>query len=154
MARIARQDILKRFRAMIRRVEGGSACVIFPEGRITTTGSLMKVYEGPAVIAERTRAALVLIRIEGVEYSPFSRLSGKVRRRLFPKIALHILPARRLETPPGVVGRARRAALRRALGDEMVRSTFETARIASTARGGARFAGSRGAAAAVSPAST
>jgi acyl-[acyl-carrier-protein]-phospholipid O-acyltransferase/long-chain-fatty-acid--[acyl-carrier-protein] ligase len=119
-------------RAMIRRVEGGSACVIFPEGRITTTGSLMKVYEGPAVIAERTRAALVLIRIEGVEYSPFSRLSGKVRRRLFPKIALRILPARRLETPPGVVGRARRAALRRALGDEMVRSTFETARIDTT----------------------
>ena len=47
-------------RTMIRAVEGGSSCIIFPEGRITTTGSLMKVYEGPAVIAERTRAALVL----------------------------------------------------------------------------------------------
>jgi acyl-[acyl-carrier-protein]-phospholipid O-acyltransferase/long-chain-fatty-acid--[acyl-carrier-protein] ligase len=46
-------------RAMIRAVEAGSSCIIFPEGRITTTGSLMKVYEGPAVIAERTRAALV-----------------------------------------------------------------------------------------------
>ena len=45
-------------RAMIRAVESGSACVIFPEGRITTTGALMKVYEGPAVIAERTGAAL------------------------------------------------------------------------------------------------
>jgi acyl-[acyl-carrier-protein]-phospholipid O-acyltransferase/long-chain-fatty-acid--[acyl-carrier-protein] ligase len=46
----------------------------------------MKVYEGPAVIAERTKAALVLVRIEGVEFTPFSRLAGKVRRRLFPKI--------------------------------------------------------------------
>ena len=42
-------------RSMIRAVEAGSACIIFPEGRITTTGSLMKVYEGPAVIAERTK---------------------------------------------------------------------------------------------------
>ncbi len=119
-------------RAMIRAVESGSACVIFPEGRITTTGSLMKVYEGPAVIAERTRAALVLVRIEGAEFTPFSRLSGKVRRRLFPKISIHISPARRLSPPDGLVGRARRAALRRALGDEMVRSTFEAARVHTT----------------------
>ena len=69
---------------MIRAVEGGSACIIFPEGRITTTGALMKVYEGPAVIAERTKAALVLVRIEGAEFTPFSRLAGKVRRRLVP----------------------------------------------------------------------
>ena len=47
----------------------------------------MKVYEGPAVIAERTKAALVLVRIEGVEFTPFSRLAGKVRRRLFPRIS-------------------------------------------------------------------
>ena len=59
-------------RAMIRAVEAGSACIIFPEGRITTTGGLM-VYEGPAVIAERTKAALVMVRIEGAEFTPFSR---------------------------------------------------------------------------------
>ncbi len=109
-------------RSMIRAVEAGSACVIFPEGRITTTGALMKVYEGPAVIAERTGAALVPVRIEGAEYSPFSRLGGKVRRRWFPKIRIRILPAERLAAPEGVVGRKRRVALRRALADAMVRS--------------------------------
>ena len=119
-------------RTMIRAVEQGSACIIFPEGRITTTGALMKVYEGPAVIAERTKAALVLVRIEGVEFTPFSRLAGKVRRRLFPKIRLRILPPRRLTTPEGVTGRTRRAALRRALGDEMVTSMFATARVDTT----------------------
>jgi acyl-[acyl-carrier-protein]-phospholipid O-acyltransferase/long-chain-fatty-acid--[acyl-carrier-protein] ligase len=119
-------------RAMIRSIESGSACVIFPEGRITMTGALMKVYEGPAVIAERTGAALVPVRIEGVEFTPFSRLAGKVRRRWFPKIRVRILPARQLRAPEGVRGRARRAALRRALGDEMVRALFETSRVDTT----------------------
>jgi len=119
-------------RSMIRAVEAGSACVIFPEGRITTTGSLMKVYEGPAVIAERTKAALVNVRLEGVEFTPFSRLAGKVRRRLFPRIRIRILPPRRLTAPEGVTGRARRAALRRELRDEMVRSAFAVAPIDTT----------------------
>jgi acyl-[acyl-carrier-protein]-phospholipid O-acyltransferase/long-chain-fatty-acid--[acyl-carrier-protein] ligase len=119
-------------RAMIRAVERGSSCIIFPEGRITTTGSLMKVYEGPAVIAERTGAALVPVRIDGVEFTPFSRLAGKVRRRVFPSIHIRVLPATRLRTPDGLAGRARRAALRRALGDEMVRSTFAAAPVDTT----------------------
>jgi acyl-[acyl-carrier-protein]-phospholipid O-acyltransferase/long-chain-fatty-acid--[acyl-carrier-protein] ligase len=119
-------------RAMIRAVEAGSACIIFPEGRITTTGSLMKVYEGPAVIAERTRAALLPVHIDGVEFTPFSRLAGKVRRRWFPRIRIRVLAPRQLTSPAGVVGRARRAALRRALGDQMVQSTFTAARIDTT----------------------
>jgi acyl-[acyl-carrier-protein]-phospholipid O-acyltransferase/long-chain-fatty-acid--[acyl-carrier-protein] ligase len=119
-------------RTMIRAVEAGSSCIIFPEGRITTTGSLMKVYEGPAVIAERTRAALVMVRIEGAEYTPFSRLANKVRRRLFPKIRLRVLPPRRLSAPEGLTGRQRRVALRRALADEMVTSAFASAPIEST----------------------
>jgi acyl-[acyl-carrier-protein]-phospholipid O-acyltransferase/long-chain-fatty-acid--[acyl-carrier-protein] ligase len=119
-------------RAMIRAVEGGSACVIFPEGRLTMTGSLMKVYEGPAIIAERTGAALLLVRIEGVESTFFSRLGSKVRRRLFPRICIRVLPPRRLATPDGLTGRARRAALKRALADEMVQSMFATAPIDTT----------------------
>jgi acyl-[acyl-carrier-protein]-phospholipid O-acyltransferase/long-chain-fatty-acid--[acyl-carrier-protein] ligase len=117
---------------MIRAVEGGSACIIFPEGRITTTGGLMKVYEGPAVIAERTKAALVMVRIEGAEFTPFSRLAGKVRQRWFPRLRIRILPPRRLTSPEGVTGRARRAALRRALRDEMVQTMFATAPIEMT----------------------
>ena len=119
-------------RAMIRAVEAGSPCVIFPEGRITMTGALMKVYEGPAIIAERAGVPLVLVRIEGVEFTPFSRLAGKVRRRFFPRIRISIFEARRLSIPAGLAGRARRAALRRALADEMVQATFAAARIDTT----------------------
>ncbi|MGH7555769.1 MAG: 1-acyl-sn-glycerol-3-phosphate acyltransferase, partial [Longimicrobiales bacterium] len=119
-------------RSMIRAVEAGSACMIFPEGRVTTTGALMKVYEGPAVIAERTKAALVMVRIEGAEFTPFSRLAGKVRRRWFPRLRIRILPPRRLTSAEGMTGRARRAALRRALRDEMVQTMFATAQIETT----------------------
>ena len=72
------------------------------------------------------------VRIDGVEFTPFSRLAGKVRRRLFPRIHVRILPPRRLTAPEGVTGRARRVALRRALGDEMVQSMFAAARIDTT----------------------
>ena len=92
----------------------------------------MKVYEGPAVIAERTKAALLPVRIEGVEFTPFSRLAGKVRRGCFRGFASRVMPPRRLTVPEGVAGRARRVALRRALGDKMVQSMFATARIDQT----------------------
>ncbi len=104
-------------RAMIRAVEAGSACIIFPEGRITTTGGLMKVYEGPAVIAERTKAALVMVRIDGAEFTPFSRLAGKVRQRWFPRLRIRDSPTaapdvsrghHRPGAPRGVAPRASR----------------------------------------------
>jgi acyl-[acyl-carrier-protein]-phospholipid O-acyltransferase/long-chain-fatty-acid--[acyl-carrier-protein] ligase len=114
-------------RQMIRAVESGRACVIFPEGRITVTGALMKVYEGPAVIADKAKAPLVPVRIEGAEYSPFSRLGDKVRRRWFPKISITVLPARAITAPAGTVGRARRRLLGAKLYDEMTRLIFDTA---------------------------
>jgi acyl-[acyl-carrier-protein]-phospholipid O-acyltransferase/long-chain-fatty-acid--[acyl-carrier-protein] ligase len=118
-------------RAMIRAVEGGASCIIFPEGRITTTGSLMKIYEGPAVITERARAQLLPVRIEGVEQTPFARFDA-VRRRWFPRIRITVMAPQRLTVAEGVTGRARRIALRRALADVMVDVVFKTARLDMT----------------------
>ena len=47
-------------------------CVIFPEGRITVTGALMKVYEGPGLLADKANAPIVPIRIDGAQYIYFS----------------------------------------------------------------------------------
>ncbi|HAU29667.1 MAG TPA: acyl-[ACP]--phospholipid O-acyltransferase [Rhodospirillaceae bacterium] len=114
-------------KSLIRMVRSGRPCIIFPEGRITVTGSLMKIYEGPGLIADMADAKIVPIRIEGAQYSRFSRLSGKVRRRhLFPKITLTILEPRGVGIPPSVVGHARRHLIGLKLYDVMSGMIFET----------------------------
>ncbi len=94
-------------KSLIRLVQEDRHCVIFPEGRITVTGALMKVYEGPGMIADKADAMLVPIRIDGAQFTPFSRLKGKLRQRWFPKITLTILEPRKFDIPQsGSAGRA------------------------------------------------
>ena len=113
-------------KSLIKAVRKGLHCVIFPEGRITVTGSLMRIYEGPGMVADKADAMLVPVRIDGAQYSPFSRLRGKVRIRWFPRITITLLPPRRFEIPEGVVGRARRRRAGLRLYDVMSEMMFET----------------------------
>lgn len=109
---------------LIRSVADGLPMVIFPEGRPTVTGSLMKVYEGPGMVADRAGAVVLPIRIEGPQYSLFSRLGGKLHRRLFPKVTIHILEPRRFEVPAELTGRRRRQVIGNKLYDVMVEMMF------------------------------
>ena len=122
-------DPLKPFsvRDIINAVRSGDMLVIFPEGRITITGSLMKVYDGAALIADKADAMVVPMRIAGPEFTIFSRLhSGQVRRRLFPKITVTILEPVKLALDPALVGRKRRLAAGAALYTIMSDMIFQT----------------------------
>ncbi len=119
-------------RSLVRRVEQGGCVVIFPEGRITVTGSLMKVYPGPGLVADRSRATLLPIRIDGAQYSPFSRLRGRVRLSWFPKITLNVQPPRCLTLSSELRGRSRREEAGRQLAELMAELMFETANLEQT----------------------
>ncbi|MFI4997461.1 MAG: AMP-binding protein, partial [Hyphomicrobiales bacterium] len=107
-------------RALTRAVAEGEPIVIFPEGRITVTGGLMKVYDGAAMIADKADAVVVPVRIDGAERSPLSYLRRtQTRKAWFPKITVTILPARKLAVDPALKGRVRRLAAGADLQDIM-----------------------------------
>ena len=64
--------------------------VMFPEGCMTDSGDIMKIYEAPAVVADRTGAPLIPIWIDGAEYSIFSETGDKQPHRPFPKIKVKV----------------------------------------------------------------
>lgn len=114
-------------RTLIEVVRNGDPLVIFPEGSITVTGGLMKVYDGAAMVADRTGTNILPIRIEGLERSYLSRLGPEHgKRSLFPKVKVTILPPQKLEIDPELDGRKRRAAAGAELYKIMSNLVFET----------------------------
>lgn len=98
-------------RGMVKALREKRPLVIFPEGRLTVTGGLMKIYDGSAVAAHASDATIIPVRIDGFEGHPLSRTGHLFPRRWFPKITLTFLPPEKLTAPKGVRPRVRRAAL-------------------------------------------
>lgn len=117
---------------LIQHLKDGERVAIFPEGRITTTGALMKTYDGPALAADKADAVIVPVHIEGAQYSLLSRLGGKVRRRLCPRVRLTMRPSRRLHAPDELSGRRRRQWLAQQLVEVMEELMFAGADLDQT----------------------
>ncbi|HNS44713.1 MAG TPA: 1-acyl-sn-glycerol-3-phosphate acyltransferase, partial [Alphaproteobacteria bacterium] len=113
-------------KSLIRKVEEDRHIVIFPEGRLTTTGSLMKVYDGPGLIADKSDAMVLPVRIDGVQYTGFSMLKGLMPSKLFPKITITFLEPFSFKIDPRLKGRARRQVAAQNLYDVMEDMMLET----------------------------
>lgn len=119
-------------KALIHHLQTDTKTVIFPEGRITVTGSMMKIYDGTGMVADKSGATLLPIRIEGAQYTHFSKLKGIVRQRWFPPITIHIMPPTRIDTHGQFTGKIRRKQSGHILADIMTEIMFATSHYQQT----------------------
>ena len=113
-------------KALIHHLQNDTKTVIFPEGRITVTGSLMKIYDGTGMVADKSGASILPVRIHGAEYTHFSKLRNIVRLRLFPKITIQILPHTTIKAKQELRGKSRRKYCGHILSDIMSEMIFST----------------------------
>ena len=109
---------------LIHYLQHDTKVLIFPEGRITTTGSLMKIYDGTGMVADKSDAMILPIQITGAKYTPFSKLRGIVRLRWFPKITLTIFPPTHIHAQKELTGKNRRKSSGHILADLMAEMQF------------------------------
>jgi acyl-[acyl-carrier-protein]-phospholipid O-acyltransferase/long-chain-fatty-acid--[acyl-carrier-protein] ligase len=113
-------------KTIIRLVESGRPVMIFPEGRITTTGGLMKIYEGSAFVAMKTHATILPIVIEGATLSTLSRMPQHHPRQWFPPITITYGTPTRIHPPQEGSIHDQRAHAGEAMRRVMQLSIFES----------------------------
>ncbi|MGY0777821.1 acyl-[ACP]--phospholipid O-acyltransferase [Azospirillum argentinense] len=111
-------------RLLARTLAEGHKICIFPEGRITVTGSLMKINGGPGMLADKAGCPIVPVCIEGAQRSILSRMHGRLRLGLFPRITITVMPPVATPDVTGLAGKKRRAALKSWLSRVMTETVF------------------------------
>jgi acyl-[acyl-carrier-protein]-phospholipid O-acyltransferase/long-chain-fatty-acid--[acyl-carrier-protein] ligase len=104
-------------------LKGGGRLVLFAEGRLSRTGSLMKLFDGTGFLIFKTKAKVITAYLRGAERLPYSPNPGW--KKCFPKVTAHfsdVLVAP--EQPDMSTGKAR-TRLRNWLRDQLVRQRFE-----------------------------
>ncbi|HEX4122478.1 MAG TPA: AMP-binding protein [Verrucomicrobiae bacterium] len=116
---------------MAEYLQTGGKLVLFPEGRLSRTGSLMKLFDGTGFLLYKTNARVITCFLRGAHRLPFS--PNPNRKSLLPHIAAYFSP---VLTPPKLEGlstvRARQK-LTRWLYDTMVRQQFDVEMAAAPA---------------------
>ncbi len=104
-------------------LQGGGKLVLFPEGRLSRTGSLMKLFDGTGFLLLKSNAKLITCYLRGIEKIPFS--PNPNQRQLFPSVTAHFSE---VMTPPRFEGLSMvrsRQRITRWLSDAMVRQHFD-----------------------------
>jgi acyl-[acyl-carrier-protein]-phospholipid O-acyltransferase/long-chain-fatty-acid--[acyl-carrier-protein] ligase len=103
-------------------LRGGGKLVIFPEGRLSRTGSLMKLFDGTGFLLLKTNAKVITCYLRGASRLPFSKNPN--RKQCFPAVSAHFSD---VLTPPkfeGISAMRARQKLTRWLYNTMVGQQF------------------------------
>ncbi len=101
----------------------GGRLVLFAEGRISITGSMMKLYDGTGFLLHKTGAKVITCHLRNAVRVPFVRHTGWTR--WFPRVSAHFSEV--LESPrlPGVSNAIARKKLTTWLRDQMLRQQYD-----------------------------
>ncbi len=111
-------------REMSDYLEKGGRLVLFAEGRITLSGSLMKIYDGTGFLIRKTGAKVITCYLRGASRGRFVRHKGW--RRWFPRVSAHFSPALTAPVFESVSHTAARSKVTTWLRDRMTLQQFET----------------------------
>jgi len=105
-------------------LQTGGRLVLFPEGRMSQTGSLMKLFDGAGFLLHRSDTRVITAYLRGTHRLPFSR--NPDRKQLFSRVTVHfgaVLTPPKLPHLPTAEARNR---LSDWLRDRMLEQQFET----------------------------
>jgi len=108
---------------MAEYLQKGGRLVLFPEGRLSRTGSLMKLFDGTGFLMHKTHAKVITAYLRDAYRLPFSPSPG--RKSWFPRLSVHfsnvLMPPK---SEHASVTNARHK-LTEWLRDQMVKQRFE-----------------------------
>lgn len=116
-------------KALAKTVQDGGRAMIFPEGRISVHGAMMKVYPGTSWIVDMARAPVIPVHIEGTETSIWNRKIPGLKRRLFQKVRITIGAPAAISIPEEIKGKARRK-----IATDQLRAIMEDIRMSALLR--------------------
>jgi acyl-[acyl-carrier-protein]-phospholipid O-acyltransferase/long-chain-fatty-acid--[acyl-carrier-protein] ligase len=109
---------------MAEHLAGGGRLVVFPEGRLSRTGGLMRLFEGTGFLLAKTRAKVILCHLRGAERLPFSP-NPNHKRWWRPRVTAHFSELLDVPVLPGERMAERRAAAMTWLRDRMLEQRFD-----------------------------
>jgi acyl-[acyl-carrier-protein]-phospholipid O-acyltransferase/long-chain-fatty-acid--[acyl-carrier-protein] ligase len=109
---------------MAEYLQGGGRLVLFPEGRLSTTGCLMKLFDGTGFLIHKTKAKVIVGYLRGA--SQLKPAANPGYTRWFPRVTAHFSAVLAAPDPGHISTAAARMKITAWLRDQLMRLQLDT----------------------------